>query len=98
LKNDGVKGMFKGYWPTFFRDVPGWAVFFYAYELFKKLVLTEPDPEKREKMGRNFWEFFKRFMAAGVAGICSWSVGFPFDVIKTNMMLSKEPLTMKQII
>ena len=29
--------MYKGFWATFWRDVPGWGVYFYAYEGLKVL-------------------------------------------------------------
>ena len=37
IKNEGYRGIMKGFWPTFYRDVPGWAVYFYAYEGLKTL-------------------------------------------------------------
>lgn len=35
----GIKGLFKGFWPLFWRDVPSWMVYFSSYEYLKnKLV------------------------------------------------------------
>jgi len=31
----GIFGLYRGFWPLFWRDVPAWAVYFWAYELFK---------------------------------------------------------------
>ena len=70
--------MFKGFWPTFFRDVPGWAVYFYAYEAFKIICARNIKPETREK-----YNLAIRLIAGGVAGQLSWIVSFPFDVVKT---------------
>jgi hypothetical protein len=35
LQNEGARGLFKGYSAMFWRDVPGWAVYFWAYEYLK---------------------------------------------------------------
>lgn len=29
--------MFRGFWITFWRDLPSWAAYFWAYELLKDL-------------------------------------------------------------
>jgi solute carrier family 25 carnitine/acylcarnitine transporter 20/29 len=33
--NKGIKGLFKGFWITFLREIPGWGVYFGSYEYFK---------------------------------------------------------------
>jgi len=38
LKQEGYRGLFKGFWATACRDVPGWAVYFYVYEGLKKMI------------------------------------------------------------
>ena len=35
LEKEGVKGIFRGFWVTFWRDLPSWAAYFWAYELLK---------------------------------------------------------------
>ena len=35
LKTQGIKGMYRGFWAAAWRDVPGWAVYFYAFEFLK---------------------------------------------------------------
>ena len=36
LKNEGYRGLFKGFWATLLRDVPGLGFYFYTYEFLKK--------------------------------------------------------------
>jgi Mitochondrial carrier protein len=36
LRKEGPKGLYKGFWPLFYRDVPSWGVYFWAYELLKE--------------------------------------------------------------
>jgi hypothetical protein len=78
IKNEGYKGLFKGFWATFFRDVPGWAVYFYAYEALKAVARKYMRPESRQRH-----DLAIRLTAGGIAGQLSWIVSFPFDVIKT---------------
>ena len=35
LAQEGYKGLFRGFWITFWRDLPSWAAYFWAYELLK---------------------------------------------------------------
>ncbi len=78
IKNEGYKGLFKGFWATFFRDVPGWGVYFYAYEGLKALCTNYMKPDSRRKH-----DLAIRLTSGGIAGQLSWIVSFPFDVIKT---------------
>ena len=42
INNEGVKGLFRGFWITFWRDLPSWAAYFWSYELLKSFGgLTE---------------------------------------------------------
>ena len=41
IKTEGYKGLFKGFWATAWRDVPGWAMYFYSYEGLKNLLLKK---------------------------------------------------------
>ena len=35
VENEGVRGLYRGFWATFWRDVPSWGVFFYVFEKLK---------------------------------------------------------------
>jgi hypothetical protein len=37
LKSEGVLGMYRGFWASAIRDIPGCAVYFASFEFFKKL-------------------------------------------------------------
>lgn len=45
LKEGGVRGLFRGTWPTLARDVPGFAAYFVAYEVVRK-VFEDGDVER----------------------------------------------------
>lgn len=36
IRQEGVRGLYKGFWATFWRDVPSWGIFFYVFEVFKQ--------------------------------------------------------------
>merc|ERR1719480_133897 len=36
----GCTGIYKGFWATMWRDVPSWAVYFWAYEHYKNKFVT----------------------------------------------------------
>ena len=37
VRDQGAKGLYRGFWATAWRDIPGWAVYFSAYTSLKNL-------------------------------------------------------------
>lgn len=75
------------------RDVPGLGFYFYTYEFLKKRFNI-----KVRKPGENSSEhndLGKRILCGGLAGTISWLVGFPLDVIKTQVMLNESNKNLK---
>lgn len=35
LKSEGYMGLYRGFWPTFWRDVPALGLYFYSYDYLK---------------------------------------------------------------
>ncbi|XP_017485319.1 PREDICTED: mitochondrial basic amino acids transporter isoform X1 [Rhagoletis zephyria] len=69
IATDGFKGAFRGLGMTALRDVPGFSAYFVSYEWLMSL---------REKPN-----VAHALIAGGLAGIASWLVCYPIDVIKT---------------
>ncbi|KAK4016332.1 mitochondrial ornithine transporter 1 [Daphnia magna] len=82
IKNEGLKGMFRGLVPTFAREMPGYFCFFGGYELCRHL-LTPPGKTKDE-IGA-----IRTIICGGVGGISLWVAIFPFDVIKSRVQVSQ---------
>lgn len=86
--------MYKGYWALFWRDVPGWAVYFWGYEFLKRKLGVQNDIQFSEESKRNL---FYRFLAGGTAGMASWVVSYPFDVAKSVIQTSQEKQTLNKV-
>ena len=94
VEAEGYRGLYRGFWATCMRDIPGWGVYFYSYEVFKKLFYRI---DKGVKPGQSR-QLVLDLIAGGVAGSFSWLVGYPLDIIKTIIQASGTPPTIRQVI
>ena len=74
MQQDGCRGLFRGFWATFWRDVPTWGIYFGCYTKFKEWVTTE----------NPFLRVLGTMHAAGMAGAFCWIFSIPQDVIKNK--------------
>lgn len=80
IRKAGPTGIFTGMVPTFFRDVPTYGVYFYAYGQMKKyLGLNQNEFENTSIKHKTI----KTMIAGGCAGTMSWIAGYPMDVVKS---------------
>ncbi|GMY29764.1 mitochondrial carnitine/acylcarnitine carrier-like protein [Fagus crenata] len=71
----GVRGLFKGLFPTMAREVPGNAAMFGVYEALKQYLAGGQDTSK---LGRG-----SLIVAGGLAGGSFWISVYPTDVVKS---------------
>ncbi|KAJ8919155.1 hypothetical protein NQ315_012141 [Exocentrus adspersus] len=77
IKQDGVRGLWKGVFPTLLRDVPFSAVYWMNYETIKSLHgHSESVPP-----------FWFSFLAGAISGTIAALVTVPFDVVKTHQQI-----------
>ena len=77
-KNFGIfNGIFRGLGITIARDIPGLSLYFGFYELISNTF----DPTKQSTIVAFIGGFF--------AGLSSWVITYPIDVIKTHYQLKK---------
>lgn len=73
VNREGKRGIFKGFWITFWRDVPSWGVYFATYEYLKtweeKYNIRNTTP--------------KLMLYGGIAGVVCWISTYPTDIVKT---------------
>jgi solute carrier family 25 carnitine/acylcarnitine transporter 20/29 len=83
----GIRSLYKGYWATFWRDVPIFGAFFFIYEYLNKMFIKEGEASKH----------FKLILISGLAGICNWVPTYPADLVKSIIQChpGKDTLTMK---
>ena len=67
---------------TFFRDVPGWASYFYFYSYLNNAFNKNVMLNCRYDTARTY---LLSFLAGGFAGQISWLICFPFDVLKCHI-------------
>ena len=74
----GIRGSFHGLGSTVMRDVPGFAIYMTSYEtLCQWLRADSPDGQS---LG-----FVASLWAGGTAGVVSWMVNIPIDVMKSRI-------------
>ncbi|XP_076266848.1 solute carrier family 25 protein Shawn-like [Rhynchophorus ferrugineus] len=76
MKQSGIKGLWKGIVPTFFRDVPFSAIYWMSYESIKSLYGTDHPV---------MWQ---SFIGGAISGSIAATVTIPFDVVKTYQQIS----------
>eukprot|EP00698_Gefionella_okellyi_P018352 TRINITY_DN5493_c0_g1_i2.p2 TRINITY_DN5493_c0_g1~~TRINITY_DN5493_c0_g1_i2.p2 ORF type:complete len:318 (+),score=68.18 TRINITY_DN5493_c0_g1_i2:35-955(+) len=78
---DGVKGLMRGFWPTFARDVPGSMSYFGAYEFVRRMFVPEGGT-------LNDVHPLALLFAGGMGGMANWMTIFPVDVVKSRVQTS----------
>lgn len=71
FRTEGFRGVYRGIGITALRDLPGFSSYFVSYEM---LIKASPNPGN-----------FYLFMAGGIAGVISWILTVPMDVIKSRL-------------
>ncbi|KDO76915.1 hypothetical protein CISIN_1g016968mg [Citrus sinensis] len=78
LKNEGLKGLYRGLSPTLLALLPNWAVYFAVYERLKGLLRTHGDGNSQLSVGKNM-------IAAAGAGAATAITTNPLWVVKTRL-------------
>lgn len=76
MQEEGLKGIYRGYWATVSHFGPWSAFYFLFYEKYKKMYseMTTKKPE-----------FFSIFVMAALAGVTSSSLVNWIDVVKVRL-------------
>jgi len=87
--NEGLRGFYKGYFAALMQYVPHSAILWGSYAFFKKLSYNLLS-----------FDFFGRDrivvgIAGALAGLSSALLTMPFDVIRTRMQVTVDPVTSK---
>lgn len=82
LREEGIRGLFRGLVPTLFREMPGYFFFFGGYEMGRTLFT----PAGKSKDDLESW---KTMICGGIGGASLWIAVFPADVIKSRVQVSR---------
>jgi solute carrier family 25 carnitine/acylcarnitine transporter 20/29 len=80
FKQQGIRGLYRGFPITFARDIPSYATYFGMYEGVKR-GFKASDIEGK-------WTLL---VAGGLAGIGAWLPGYPQDLVKSRIQFSTGP-------
>ncbi|MEQ2303383.1 hypothetical protein AMECASPLE_016269 [Ameca splendens] len=78
LREEGLRGLYRGGVALALRDVPCYGLYFLPYEVTRK-ALTETGKAPGT---------FAILMAGGVAGVVTWACATPMDVVKARLQMS----------
>lgn len=77
----GFKGVFMGFWTTFFREAPSYAVYFASYEY---LCRNWSDTGLAKDING-----IPLLIAGASSGVLAWFSTYPFDVLKTKIQAQR---------
>ncbi|GBE78249.1 Mitochondrial carnitine carrier [Sparassis crispa] len=77
-REGGIRSVYRGSAATIWRDGPGNAAYFAAYEVTKKLLTPAGSSPSELNLGAIV-------IAGGTAGVAMWSIAIPPDVLKSRI-------------
>ncbi|GAA6038636.1 hypothetical protein JCM8097_009459 [Rhodosporidiobolus ruineniae] len=77
------QGIMRGYWVTFFREIPAYAGFYAGYEYSKRSL--------QKQLGTQSLPVWATLTAGAVGGIAYWTACYPLDVIKSRVQNAELP-------
>ncbi|XP_057678950.1 solute carrier family 25 member 47-A isoform X2 [Corythoichthys intestinalis] len=78
LKEEGLRGLYRGALPLALRDGPGFAIYFLSYNTICEMLTGN---------GKDKPAWSAVMLAGGFAGTLAWSFSTPMDVIKARMQM-----------
>jgi len=92
FRSEGLRGLYKGWWPTLLRDVPFSALYWHSFERLRWPMrdALEAYMSPRADGGKNSTALrLADFGAGALGGLVSAVVTHPFDVMKTRKQIGK---------
>lgn len=83
LRKEGVRGIYRGLLITVLRDAPAHGVYFWSYEQAREQLHPGCRKSGQESL-------MTMLVAGGLAGVASWVVCYPLDVMKSRLQAQSE--------
>jgi len=78
LKTEGIRrGLYRSFWPTLWREIPQYAIYYPSYEIFKAVM--------QRSTGQQELTPLYTAVAGGLAGVAQWVPTYPLDVLKSKV-------------
>ncbi|KAG1665863.1 Graves disease carrier protein [Nymphon striatum] len=93
-KEGGIRGLYRGFSPTFIGMIPYAGLSFYCFDWLKKLLLSKfPQTfgKKSSSSGGIILIVPAKILCGAFAGAIAQTAGYPFDVARRKMQLSMFP-------
>lgn len=88
IREQGASSMYKGYLCTLLRDVPAFAVYFGIFEIGLHRYTTPADSLTKK--------LSYQLLFGSIAGILSWWITYPFDIVKTVIQTTDHPISIRR--
>lgn len=79
-KAEGIRGIFRGLGTTICREVPGFGIYFFTYELMTRSA-------GQSNVAGPPVSTFHMLIAGGLSGTMSWVITYPIDVVKSRLQV-----------
>ena len=88
-QENGIRSIYRGFWATFWRDVPIFGAFFFIYDFWTRELIKDSDSAANKHM--------KLILISGLAGLCNWVPTYPADLVKSIIQChpGRETLSIK---
>lgn len=78
LREEGVRGLFRGMFATAVREIPAYSGQFATYELLKDYFVSPESPSMTIPQS---------LLVGSLAGVSCWLCSYPQDIIKTKLQV-----------
>jgi solute carrier family 25 protein 39/40 len=92
FRSEGLRGLYKGWWPTLLRDVPFSALYWHSFERIRwplRDALETYMPPHGDGRQNSSALRMADFGAGALGGLVSAVMTHPFDVVKTRKQIGK---------
>ena len=83
MNEGGIRALTRGLGTTLLRDGPAFGAYFASYELFTNSSMFSSGDENSGNLNTS-----ALLMAGGMAGVVSWIISYPMDVVKSRIQCS----------
>jgi len=87
FRQNGIRGLYRGFLVTLARDIPGDTAYFFVYEYVKRTLMSRLQQDGTPCSTPPGWVVCT---AGGFAGMSFWATIFPLDAIKTRIQAQSD--------